>query len=277
MAQRGADGWIRHAHVEQIMGTAISIHVVGDENMPIAECNERFADVFAELRDVDAAFSPYLPDSLVSRIGRGELDVDDAGADMRAVALACAQYEAETDGRFSARWRGVFDPTGYVKGWSVEKAAARHLAGLIERTGIAAVGINAGGDMQLYTDPNSGWTWQVGIADPANLQKLVATVEVENGAVATSGSAERGMHIRDPRTGQPVTSIAQATVVADSLTHADVWATAACVAGWDLSWLARADTRMGLIVSPDGDVRRWTGGVEVAIAAPGLVSPGAVA
>ena len=52
------------------------------------------------------------------------------------------------------RWQGAFDPTGYVKGWAVENAARRHLAPLLADA--TAVGINAGGDMQLFTAPGRG-------------------------------------------------------------------------------------------------------------------------
>lgn len=255
--------WEKHARVEHMMGMPISIHFVGRPGMSVAECDAAADDAFAELREVDATFSPYLDDSEVSRIGRGELALADACADVRQVAAACAEYDAATDGAFSAWWRGVFDPTGYVKGWAVERAARRHLARVLGRQGVVAVGINAGGDMQLQTEAGSDWVWRVGIVDPADTHTVLATVEVTNGAVATSGVSERGAHIRDPRTGAPAVELSQSTVVADSLAHADVWATAACVIGWDLAWIAGAETRMGLIVSAQGQVRRWSGVAEV--------------
>ena len=53
--------------------------------------------------------------------------------------------------------------------------------------------------------------------------------------------------------------------VAD-LATADVWATAAVVAGAeDLSWIRGAPVASGLIVSSDGGVRRFTNGVELCI------------
>ena len=167
---------------------------------------------------------------------------------------------------FSATWHGTFDPTGYVKGWSVENAARRHLAPLLEHE--VAVGINAGGDMQLFTAPDSDWRWNVGIADPRRPGQVIATLEVRNGAVATSGSAERGSHIIDPRTGEPAHGVVSASVVDDSLTRADLWATAAVVAGFeDRSWVARSGTRTGIVIADDGRVTRWLDGTSVDVVA----------
>lgn len=165
--------------------------------------------------------------------------------------------------------RPWFDPTGLVKGWAVESVARQHLEPLIGTQRVAAVGINAGGDMQLFTRPGSAWRWNVGIADPRTPEKIIATVAIHNGAIATSGTAERGPHIIDPRTGVPATSgILSATVAADSLTRADTWATTAVIAGLDdLSWLDRAGASTGLLVAADGSSRRWVGGIEVTVAA----------
>jgi thiamine biosynthesis lipoprotein len=49
--------------------------------------------------------------------------------------------------------------------------------------------------------------------------------------VATSGTAARGEHLYDPRSGTPSAAVASVTVVGPSLERADVLATAAFVAG----------------------------------------------
>lgn len=258
----------RHVEVAQIMGTAISVHVVGDPD-PEAFASAAAA-CFDELRDVDRVFSPYRDDSDILRIARGELAMRDASPWVAEVADACARAEAETDGLFTAWWSGVFDPTGYVKGWAVERAARRHLAPLAAGRGVVAAGINAGGDLQLFTAPGADWTWNVAVVDPADRSRPIATVTVRDGAVATSGTAERGTHIVDPRSGAPAVGTAAATVVSTSLAHADVWATAAVVAGFDeLGWIARAGRTTGIVVADDGRVRRWLDGVEVEVVPAG--------
>jgi thiamine biosynthesis lipoprotein len=165
---------------------------------------------------------------------------------------------------FSAGWRGWFDPTGLVKGWAVERAAARFLRPLLAEPQVQAAGINAGGDMQLLTDPESAWQWRIGIADPDDRTATLATIRLGDGAIATSGIGERGHHIIDPRTGQPATSVHSATVISDRLTDADLWATTAVIAGFDdLSWLNDAHSRSGMLIAPDGRTRRWADSTEV--------------
>lgn len=254
------------------MGTAVSIHIVGRgcDSDSVALAAE---ECFAELRDIERVFSTYSDDSDVSRLRRSELTLADADPRMAAVAARCAEAASATDGMFSAWWRGWFDPTGLVKGWGVDHAARTHLAPLLERADVAAAGINAGGDLRLLTAAESDWTWHVGVADPDRPGAVVATLEVRNGGVATSGLAERGTHIIDPRTGVPVDTVRSATVVADDLTTADIWATAAVVAGSDdLGWLRRAPATTGIILAADGRVRRWVDRLEIVAHSPGSLS-----
>jgi thiamine biosynthesis lipoprotein len=256
----------RTVRVAEVMGMPISIHVLNESGTLAPGVERAIEACFAELRDIDRVFSTYRTDSDISRIARGELTIADADARVAQVEAACRAAVVETGGLFSATWRGSFDPTGYVKGWSVENAARRHLAPLLERA--VAIGINAGGDMQLFTAPDSDWRWNVGIADPRRPGQVIATLEVRNGAVATSGSAERGSHIIDPRTGSPARGVVSASVVDDSLAHADLWATAAVVAGFDdRSWVARSGTRTGIVVADDGRVTRWLDGTSFDVVA----------
>jgi len=255
--------WARRVWVENLMGTTVSIHVIGtaDDTTPDA-----VAASIEELRDLERVFSPFLPDSDVSRIRRGEAAIASADPRVAQVAQGCVEAAQATGGLFDAWWQGWFDPTGYVKGWAVDAVARRHLAPLIRRPGIVAIGIGAGGDLRLHTAPGADWTWHIGIADPERPGAVLATVDVREGAVATSGTAERGAHIVDPRTGAPATAVRSATVVAPDLVTADVWATAAVVAG-DLGWIGRAPSTTGMLVRDDGSTRRWTRGVEISLAA----------
>lgn len=258
----------RRIWTEQVMGTVVSIHVVTRADAPSCGAAEAEAS-FAALRELDRVFSTYRDDSDISRLRRGELGMTSLDSRVAEVATACAQWEAATAGRFSADWRGWFDPTGYIKGWAVETAARAHLAPLLERDDVIAAGINAGGDLQLFTAPGADWSWRIGIADPAHPGAVIATIDVVDGAVATSGLAERGAHIIDPRTGSPARGVASATVIAEGLATADVWATSAVVAGMDdLSWIQDGGTRTGILIGDDGRVRRWMRSTEVSVVRP---------
>lgn len=248
------------------MGTVFSVHLTGRVDAVTADA--AVAGFAAEIADIERVFSPFQDDSDVSRIRRGALSLERADPRVREVAAACEVAREVTEGRFSGAWRGGFDPTGYVKGWAVDRAGARHLEPLLQDAGAAAVGVGAGGDVRVWTAPESTWSWRIGIADPHHPGAVLATMEVRDGAFATSGSAERGAHIVDARTGLPAVGVRSATVVAADLATADVWATAGVVAGMaDVSWIGAPGITAGMLVAEDATVRRWTHGVEVSMIA----------
>ena len=135
--------------------------------------------------------------------------------------------ERESDGAFNL-WlpdtdgKPVLDPSGVVKGWAVERAAAA-----LRTLPDTDFCLSAGGDMTCHTIDTAGAPWRIGIEDPRDTSRIRAVIPVHNGAVATSGTAHRGQHLVDARTGRPPSGIASVTVVANSLTWADIDATAA--------------------------------------------------
>lgn len=60
---------------------------------------------------------------------------------------------------------------------------------------------------------------------------LTTVVHGRDLAVATSGTAERGHHIVDPRSGRPATGLVSITLVGRHLTEVDAMATAAFAMG----------------------------------------------
>jgi thiamine biosynthesis lipoprotein len=176
------------------------------------------ARVFDWLRWVDATFSTYRPDSEISRLARGErLDPHPL---VRSVLARCEELRVETGGLFDAHAGGRLDPSGYVKGWAVERAAV---------FGRGRFLIDAGGDVLLRGE------WRVGIRHPYERDRLAAVITVADCGVATSGTYERGPHIVDPPSRRPATGLSSVTVVGPDLGTADAYATAAFVAG-DPAW-----------------------------------------
>lgn len=264
----------RHVSTAELMGTVASVHVLtaaaSTDAAVAARITAAQSAALDELHELDALFSPFRGDSQISRLRDGSLHPEDADPRILEVCEACVRLASDSGGRFDANRHGWFDPTGYVKGWAVECATSRHLAPLLAEDDVIAVGLSAGGDMQLLTAPGADWTWNVGIADPLRRGVLRAQVPLRDGAVATSGPAERGAHIVDPRTGNAVLDAPTATVIAEHLSDADAWATVAVVAGFDdLTWLRAAPDCSGMLIAPDGRIRRWAHGVEVAVAASG--------
>jgi thiamine biosynthesis lipoprotein len=100
-------------------------------------------------------------------------------------------------------------------------------------------------------DP-AGEPWPIGIEHPLDPTRLVATVPVHRGAVATSGSAHRGAHVVDARTGRPADALASVTVIGAHLTRVDIDATSALALGIDGPGWLRSRLRTGVVVWADG-------------------------
>lgn len=243
------------------MGLPVSVHVRGPapDSPRVAEA---VVEVYDHLRRIDALLSPYREDSELSRLQRGELKVSDASSELQEALDLCAEAKAVTGGAFDARvpagpWGPArIDPTGLVKGWAVERAAQPVLA-LTDHDAY----VNAGGDLVAATGRASEQPWRVGVEDPADRSHLVAVVPVAGGAMATSGTAARGAHVYDPRTGKPALGVPSATVVGPSLLWADVHATACVVLGVDaaLRHVASLPGYEALVVGADGRVWRTPG------------------
>ena len=203
------------------------------------------------LHRVDDVFSTYRDDSQISRLGRGDISLSDCDPDVGEVLDLCAQVKSETRGYFSSMYAGRLDPTGVVKGWAIQRASD-----LLVLAGSRRHCVNGGGDMQVVGAVEHGVDWQVGIAHPLHRDAYASVVHVRDGAVATSGVAERGAHVLDPFTGKPALDIASVTVVGTELIRTDAYATAALAMGArSRAWLESLDGYEAFAVLPDG--RGW--------------------
>jgi thiamine biosynthesis lipoprotein len=208
--------------VEQIMGMPIVVDVRG------SEVDDVMGRVFDWFRLVDSVFSTYRADSEISRLNRGELAAEDLREDVREVLERCEALRVRTGGYFDARAPipGAVDPSGLVKGWSVDRAAQ-----LLEEAGERHYSVNAGGDVRVRGEATPGERWRVGIQHPLESDRIAAVVVADDLAIATSGAYERGDHVVDPHTGKPPTGVLSVTVVGPELATADAFATAAFAMG----------------------------------------------
>jgi thiamine biosynthesis lipoprotein len=240
----------RTVHVEHCMGTVFSIDIrdAGDWTAAIAE-------VVTWLHRVDAVFSTYRADSDISRLRRGEVTLAEVDPDVRTVLDRCAEVSRISRGFFTATPSGRLDPTGLVKGWAIDRASD-----LLRRRGSSNHAVNGGGDIQLVGEAAPGRPWGVGISDPHDRQKVLAVVRGRDLAVASSGTAERGAHIVDPRTGRPAEGLAGVSVIGPRLTDVDAYATAAFAMGPQaLGWLTSLPEHEGLVVTESGEISRTPG------------------
>jgi thiamine biosynthesis lipoprotein len=241
------DGRVRHA--EPVMGTVVSFDVPAWTAAPAGA--GALAQAVSWLHWVDAIFSPYRQDSEVSRYGRGQLPLPQCAPELAEVIAASAEVSAHSGGYFTITPGGRFDPSGYVKGWAIERAAA-----MLTSAGSAEHSVNGGGDVQCTGDRR----WRIGIADPLRPGALALVVAGRQFAVATSGTAERGAHIIDPHTGRAATGLASITVVGPGLTLADAYATAAFAMGPAArEWAESLDGYEAFAVTPAGTTWQTAG------------------
>jgi FAD:protein FMN transferase len=194
-------------------------------------------------------------------LNRGELVLADACPELRAVLARCDELCAETAGYFDVRATGTPDPSGFVKGWSVDRGAE-----LLEAAGLRNYAINAGGDIRLGGRAVPDLDWRVGIEHPLERDKVAAVLELNDGAVATSAAYARGGHVVNPHTGRPPSGVLSVTITGPELATADAYATAAFAMGLaGPAWTARLRCYEGLTILADRRVLS-TGGFPPALA-----------
>jgi thiamine biosynthesis lipoprotein len=109
---------------------------------------------------------------------------------------------------------------------------------MLVAAGVQHVQVNAAGDLAL----RGGWfdtaadvakPWLIGVVNPDDRSEIVKVYEITDGAIATSGTYERGAHIHDPLNGLIAIGARSATVVGPESWLCDAMATAVMVAGQD--------------------------------------------
>ena len=201
-------------------------------------------EVFDWFRWVDATFSTFKPDSEICRLDRGELALDEAHPDVRAVLARCEELCEETGGYFDVRASASrqLDPSGLVKGWAVDRAAA-----ILDAAGAANYAVNAGGDIRLrggaLPESTSGASASSirssATASPRSSRRVTSQLRprAPTSAASTSSTRTRAGHRR---------GVLSVTITGPDLATADAYATTA---------FAMGHARRAM----DGDARRIRG------------------
>jgi len=225
-----------------VWGTIIDV----DCSSQVIDSNQ-LNNAVQDIRDfcvtVDEDFSTYIDSSWITRLRRGKVEIHDCPKNIQAVWNLCEQAKYLSDDAFDP-WavEGGFDPSGLVKGW-----AADICADMLVSDGAQHVQVNAAGDIALrggYFDSADGVIkpWKIGVVNPDNKQEILQTFEITDGAIATSGTYERGAHITDPYTGMIAIGAKSATVVGPDGWLCDALATGLMVAGQDAAkWFGQEE------------------------------------
>jgi FAD:protein FMN transferase len=230
---------------ERVMGTVVSFDLRNGGMHAAAVAAAR-----SWLHLVHDRFSPFLADSEVCRYGRGEIADDARSEDLSHVIDLCDSISQISGGAFSA-WRdGRFDPSAYVKGWSVERTAQ-----ILRSFGCDDWSINAGGDVLTAGSPDGNGPWRIGVQHPFDHDAFATVVAGHEMAVATSGTYERGAHIVDARSDLRITDVASVTVIGTDLGLCDALSTAAFAMGsGGPAWIAGIEGHESYTVFTSGEV-----------------------
>jgi thiamine biosynthesis lipoprotein len=120
------------------------------------------------------------------------------------------------------------------EGYATDKCRAMMIA-----KGIKAGIINGSGDMSTWGKQPNGTPWKIGITNPFDPEKLIATIPLEQHAITTSGSYEkfvvfngvRYSHIINPAPGYPATGVFSVTVLGPDAETANGLSTSLMVLG----------------------------------------------
>lgn len=238
----------RHRMSFPVMGTTASIHV--NDDVSEGDFVRASSAVRKELERLEQVFSVFRADSEISRINAGHLSHLDASQEVLDVLDACTWLEQVSNDAFTMRPDSAsnhINPTGFVKGWAAERASR-----LLVDSGLVHWYIGVGGDFVVSGGFDSETPWTIGVVDPRNPDMLVGKVELVNGAVATSGTAERGRHLWCKDSGSADSPFLSVTVTGPSLTWADAFATTVFVMGDSgIEWLRQFEPYDVLVVRAD--------------------------
>ena len=222
-----------------VWGTIVDVDIASSVVSEDA-LNEAMKQVIDFCTQVDSDFSTYIDTSWVTRLRTNQIEITSCPPSVQEVWQLCLQAKHLTDGAFDP-WavEGGFDPSGLVKGWAADKCAD-----MLVSLGIEHVQVNAAGDLSLRGGFYDGVVkpWSIGVVNPDNRQEVLRIFEIHDGAIATSGTYERGAHIFDPHTGTIAIGAKSATVLGPDGGLTDALATALMVAGVDgAGWFAQPE------------------------------------
>lgn len=126
------------------------------------------------------------------------------------------------------------DPGGIGKGYLTERAKV-----VLKEHGMRGGLIAAAGDIIVFGHRPDGSSWRVGVRHPRHKDSLLATLDLTDTAISTSGDYERMFfkhgvryhHILDPDTLSPARATRSVTVISPNGARADALATGAFVLG----------------------------------------------
>lgn len=177
--------------------------------------------LLAELNRIEREYSPFKKDSLVNQFRQGDFSLLEINKEFQEIYTIVTTAKTATNGAFDPYHHQEYDPTGFVKGWAIERCFNLFLKPLLEADWVDGVALNGGGDMQFASRPFTDHEWNIAIENPKQTKEILQKVSMKNGTIASSGYSKRGHHI----IGNDST-LEQVSVFGEKLGFTDLWATA---------------------------------------------------
>lgn len=223
-----------HFHYEGVLGTSASLRFdCMDADLAEKACKLALEQI-AQLENIFSSYNPQstlmqwhgtqtLPRELCSVLDHAEdwrLKTDGAFAPGVTHPNAC--WEKLDNSTYRRLDVPAFTLNGIAKGAIVD-----HVAHSIEQAypDIMQMVVNIGGDLCV----RGRKPVRAGVQSSDDSASPLTVIGLCNQAIATSGTARRGLHIRDPRTAKPVMHAPLVSVVAPSAELADIMSTACSV------------------------------------------------
>jgi thiamine biosynthesis lipoprotein len=240
-----------------IMGMPVTVEIIASKSGIVESVPKTLERAFDYFTYVDNKFSTYKIDSEIMRINRGEVSLEGSSRDMQEIFHLAEATQKETGGYFDIiNRKGIFDPSGIVKGWAIN-----NVANLIKEYGFENYYVEAGGDIQVGGKNSAGQKWKVGIENPFEQGKFVKVVYLSDQGIATSGTYIRGQHIYNPKDKEKdITEIVSLTVIGPDIYEADRFATSAFAMGKAGIYLIEKQKGLeGYIIDSNGNAMMTSG------------------
>lgn len=181
------------------------------------------AKISENIKSYDDIFSLENSNSLLSKFQGGEETALMVSKTFREVYEQTITAEQMTHHYFSSYFNGRYDPIGLLNGWMIDEIFNHYLLALLSQDGIDGVSLRCGEDVRLASRPNIDFRWRIAIKDPKNLDILLATYFLQNGAVSTSNE-KRSLR-------KEKSNIEQVTIIGNNALDANIWSSAGIAAG----------------------------------------------
>lgn len=269
------------------MGSLCEIQLFHDSRI---EAKHLARQLIAEVNRLERKYSRYLPESLVSTINDSArkqlpIKIDHETEALLDHAQSCFQtsegYFDITAGVLSKLWdfraakipdedaiANALSRIGFQKlrwqdctlimppdmeidfGGIVKEYAADACAALARSLGFASGLVNLGGDFAVIGPHPHTHFWPIGIVNPENHQRAIATLNLVSGGLASSGDyarffihqGKRYSHLINPKTGWPSSGLRAVSVTHSLCTVAGSLATIAMLKEQDeaIEWLSHS-------------------------------------